>query len=192
MGAFQRRQQRFYRFASAGTAPAKGEGNHLVAAISFGFIKAPVGTGYTARNVAVTGCLSADTEAHGYWDFDVVEGQGAALNFRTQLFGNLSGLVQGCFGQQKEELFPAPAADDIFAAQIFLQDAGDVLQDLVTAIVAMLVIDTFEMIDIPHDHGERPLKTGGTIDLPLQELLEKTAIHQFGQGVEHGEFPQSG
>ena len=59
----------------------------------------------------------------------------------------------------------------------------ELLQDLVAAQVAVLVVDAFEIVDVDERHGERRAVAPGALDFLAQPVHEVAAVEETGQVV---------
>ena len=113
--------------------------------------------------------------------------QGDGLDRLAQAFGQGMGFAKGGFRQQQEKLFTAPACAQVAGAAAACQQAGHRLQGLVAEVVAILVVEALEVIEVEHDQGQRPLIAQAGAPQRRGLLIEATAVEQRGQRIALGQ-----
>src|SRR5262249_19082792 len=86
------------------------------------------------------------------------------------------------------ELLAAVASDQVVRAGEAGQPAGDDLDDLVTDLVSVLVVDVLEVIDVDHHRDQSVPVAPGAGQLPLGQLEEVPAACDAGQVVDRGQL----
>src|ERR1700723_1608979 len=71
----------------------------------------------------------------------------------------------------------------IFSAEVVAKAARSVQQHLVTAVVAVFIVDGFEVIKIEHDEGECGALSSGAADGLCADLLQRPSVEQASQRV---------
>ena len=72
-----------------------------------------------------------------------------------QTFRNASGRFQLKTGGKDQKLLPSITTDNVFLPQIFPEYLRNPTQNLVAALVAEVVVNALEVVDIAHDQGGR-------------------------------------
>ena len=80
--------------------------------------------------------------------------------------------------EQGRKLFPTPARDQIAVAKRSAKAGRHTSQHAIADIVAMLVVDALEVIDIEEDDTESCARALGALDLTRQRTLESTTVGQ--------------
>ena len=68
-------------------------------------------------------------------------------------------------GQHHDELLAAVARERVDLADLLLDPVRQLAQHRVAAGVPVLVVDLLEVVEVEHQHGERPVEPGGALDL---------------------------
>jgi hypothetical protein len=109
-------------------------------------------------------------DAGGYAD----RSDGLQPGLNSQVPGHLPQLVgasarhlRGCPGEYEHELLTAVATRDVVASRPFLKKRPEGTEQLVTQLMAEVIIDFFEMIQIEHHHRHRRVASKGTPHLAL-------------------------
>jgi hypothetical protein len=96
----------------------------------------------------------------------------------------LTGLHESDTADRECELVAAETDDRLVRANVGLDRADDVAEQLVTGRMAELVVDLFEALDVHDDEYERLARSPGTGDLSAQGLLPDSAAVGPGEVVE--------
>ena len=91
-------------------------------------------------------------------------------------------------GEHHEELFTAPARDDIGFAQAGGDGAGHLRQHLVASPVPQPVVDALEVIDVDHRQAESAARTHGAVFLGVHELQHAAPVDEAREFVMRGQF----
>src|SRR6266851_765147 len=120
---------------------------HPVSAVLFRLVKRLVHPFHqVARTVRFCECGDPEAHRHGPPDFrNYLVG-----NARSQPVEQHLRHVELRLGQEEGEFLPAPAGDVIAPSQAFAHQPGNVFEHRVSGLVAKLVVDDFEQIDIGH------------------------------------------
>ena len=92
--------------------------------------------------------------------------------------------------QDHHEFLAAVAAEDVLVAELRIDDLGDLLQAVVAAGVAQLVVDRLEMVDIDEQHRQRRALAVRVLEGARQRLVETAAIQRAGQRIDFGGVAQ--
>ena len=86
--------------------------------------------------------------------------------------------------QQDDEFFAAPADHRVIGPALLLKTAADRLQGEVAEMVAVGIVDSFEMVDIQkeHGHGFVPPEAAGAF--VVEDVSEITAVFHTGKRIE--------
>src|SRR5258708_15479423 len=83
------------------------------------------------------------------------------------------------------------AADGMVTPRGCFQWASYFLEDEISDGMAVVVVKSFEEVDVRHDHSERLAASPVTLDFPLHVAEDGAAVPQSGQGVVSGLVLQS-
>ena len=89
-------------------------------------------------------------------------------------------------GQQHDELVAAVAADHVVVAQLAAQRGGDQAQLLVAGLVAPIVVDRLEVVEVEQQADERRVLAAGARDLLAHADVQRAVVGQAGEGVGGG------
>src|SRR5436190_3817501 len=101
-------------------------------------------------------------------------------DFLPQLFSQLRGLFQARARTYEHELFASPATQSVGVACVRTQDLAQLAQHTITAIVAALIVDALEVIDIDDDDARRHPRSVERLD----ESLDAMTVQDIGQRIE--------
>src|SRR5579859_1124688 len=93
------------------------------------------------------------------------------------------GLIAGGAGQQDQDLLAAGTEDEIALAHPLGQKAPDRLQHAVACLVAVMVVEPLEIIEIGHDHRQLLAVLIGLGRQLTADIVEHAAVMQPGQAV---------
>ena len=105
------------------------------------------------------------------------------LNDRAEPVGEAGGAVGVGLGQHDDELLAAVAGDRVDLADLGAHPAGQLDQHRVADLVAVLVVDGLEPVEVEHQRGERPAEPGRALDLVAEADREVAVVPQAGQRV---------
>ena len=88
---------------------------------------------------------------------------GRGLDGRPQALGQHLGVGERRSREHHEELLAAEAVGEVEGAQLLAQRVGDVDEDRVAALVAVLVVDGLEVVEVGHDHADRLARERGLL-----------------------------
>ena len=111
----------------------------------------------------------------------------AGFDHLAQRFGDRSGLVAGHTLHDHQKLLATPSRHRILHPHAGLQDLGNSLQNAISGVMAVLVIDCFEMINIDHHHRVAALPCGKKVKCTLCD----PSVGNTRQGVGIGCLAQS-
>ena len=92
------------------------------------------------------------------------------------------GLVDS-LGQEQDEFIAAIAGDDIEGAQVALQRLRDLHQQPVAVVVAALVVDLLEVVDIQIGERKRPLVALGAGEFERGRLDKSSSVEKTRQRI---------
>jgi len=101
----------------------------------------------------------------------------------TESLRYIEGLCPVRFNDDCGKLLSAGAAKDVHAAQSFIHQARDDLQNKIASPVPPCVVDRFEVVDIDHQQRERTVETDCASQFALRQINEVAAIEEPGQVV---------
>ncbi len=113
-----------------------------------------------------------------------------AVQQRPQPFSLLHRRLGTGVRQQQQKLFATPARHHILLAHRNLKRSRQRFQHLVTDVVAELIVDVLEMVDIDQHQRERAPRAVFTRHFILQPLRHRSSITQLGQKIGAGGFFQ--
>lgn len=108
----------------------------------------------------------------------------------SQSLDNAFGLGQGRGRHQGRELVPADPGGDIGLAADLLEQVRDPYDHLISTLMAVIVVDRLELVDIDHDDGEGDMVAVGVGDGLNMLLVEEAAVVDSGKAVHAGHFFQ--
>src|SRR5882724_12337441 len=114
-----------------------------------------------------------------------------ALAVFPQLFGALLSDFQGCVGHNQEEFFPTDTTGDVFTSNLRIEHGAQFAQNDVAGLVAVGIVEAFEVIDIQQNRAEVLARASGTAQLAFERLLHEPAVEESGKGIANGENAQS-
>src|SRR5262249_45207133 len=91
------------------------------------------------------------------------------------------------FDQHEHELLTAVAGEEILTADRLAGALGEFTQDEVAAQVAVLVVDSLELVDVEHQHGERPEVALGAGHFAVEELEQVALVMDLREAVDDRE-----
>ncbi len=91
------------------------------------------------------------------------------------------------FFEEDSEFFAAVSGRDIDFADGGLEDLSDLVKDAVACGVSVGIVDTFEVVDIEHQDGERAFESAGGFELCVSAFHEGAVVEESGQSVTRGE-----
>ena len=160
-----------------------------VAAGMLGLVEAFVGQGdevvlgKTGAGGAGAGHADADGDPVGF--AAIVED--VFFGGLTNFFGDHQGLFDTGFRQDKDELLPPVAGDEVVFPDDGLGDATEFAQEKITGLVTVGVVEFFEMIDVRQQQGEGPFGADRPVDFRVEEVLKIAVIVNLGETVEVGQ-----
>lgn len=86
-------------------------------------------------------------------------------------------------GEREDELLPSPPATQILRTKALGQQASESRQDVISALVAIPVVDGLEVIDGAEDERERPSAAGTGRERTREGLEEPASTHEPGERV---------
>ncbi len=92
--------------------------------------------------------------------------------------------------QQSYKLIPPVAADEISAAEPFLEDGRHILKHLVSARVAVRIVEQLEVVQIHHDYGEAPARSLAPRYFRLQHGVDAAMVQETSDRIPFGEEPR--
>ncbi len=123
----------------------------------------------------------ADTDACTDLQFDVVDGERLA-DFFDDGHGHLfAGLAIGNMGDDHREFVPATTRHRINLTQYRTDSGGNLLQEPVSHVVSVGVVDGLEVIDIDKQHTQHGGIALGVRDFQREAVVEQQPVGQVGQ-----------
>src|SRR5712692_2174760 len=104
----------------------------------------------------------------------------------------MQGLLRVRAGQQRNEFLAAEPGNQVSLAQLVSQKRRDVPQHLIAGVVAEVVVDTFEVVQVTEQHRKRPSEAKAVSQLLLERLLEVAGVVEPRLGIELGQVGQVG
>lgn len=105
------------------------------------------------------------------------------FNAEADVFGLVCSHIDIAVGQKNDQLFAAVAARDIGFAQVASDCCRAVAQYGIALGVPILVVQTFEVIEVDHDHGEIAVLTLGQANEAVDGIFHVPPVVKAGQGV---------
>ena len=88
--------------------------------------------------------------------------------------------------EQHDELVAAVAADHVVVAQLAAQRRGDHSQLLVARLVAAVVVDRLEVVEVDQEADQRRAVAAGARDLLAHADVQRAVVRQAREGVRGG------
>ena len=107
----------------------------------------------------------------------------ALLDARAQALGDDVRRAAPGVGQQREELLAAEAAELVLGAQPLAQRARDRHERGVAGVMAVLVVEQLEVVDVDHRDRQRPAVAARAADQPGEPREHVAAVEQAGERV---------
>lgn len=128
----------------------------------------------------------ADPEARGNPYLRPGKGKQVFGDSQAQTICYLDGVVEVGEGQYQKELLATIAGDPIdIVTDHPLHLCHHLLENEVTRLVAMGVVDAFEMIEIAEENGDGVVVSPRPLHFPGQVGVDATPVKASGQGVSH-------
>lgn len=86
-------------------------------------------------------------------------------------------------GRDYHELFPAKTRDQVGATDCCEQATGEFLQDEIPTLVAVFIVDPFEVIDVDHEETERLPRAMGARDFAQERFVEQSAVCKMRERI---------
>ena len=96
---------------------------------------------------------------------------------------DLGGVGVRCAGKDGDELFATEPGDVVNLAEIVAEATRGVREDGIAAVVAMLVVDGLEAVEVEDDEGEVGASAARVFECVATDLFESSAVEQAGEGV---------
>src|SRR5689334_391983 len=155
-----------------------GGGDHAVAAAALGQVQRLVGLPECVLETLV-GMRDGHAEA-GRDRQRILRDEVRLHDLVAQLLGQIRGLRQVRTGADQHELLAAPAAQPIGVARVRAQDFAHGAQHAIATVVAALVVDALEVIEVDHDDAGVHARGLQVFDEPLDAV----PIQHIGERVE--------
>lgn len=159
------------------------QNGYAVAALLLGEVERPVAATKDLKPRGVGGEHGGDAEAGGEVDLLAEMLDGEAGETEAEILGDLGGAGVGGIGQDGNELFAAQAGNVVDVTEIVAKAACGTVQNCISPIVAMGIVDGFEAVEVEDDQGESGAPAAGDVDGFGADLLERAAIEQAGKRV---------
>src|SRR5690606_28187254 len=158
--------------------------DHRLASTVLGPIQLGVGGAQQARRVVAIGRVAgyADRHRHGRQAATVVLDH-HRFHRDADFFGARRATVWRHFRQDQGEFLAAVAAGDVFVARVRGQHLCEMDEDRVAAVVAVLVVEALEVVDVQHQQRQRPAATLTARQFALQGFLQIAPVEQAGEGI---------
>jgi hypothetical protein len=178
-------------------APTKGLYQALarddaVLALALGFVHRRIRAGKQVVDAFILGSEAGQALADGDAERLVVMVEAQPLNLPLQAFGHLHGHVWRAAGKHCGEFLTADPPEHIAATQCPASALGDPLQHVVAFLVAVGVVDHFEVIDVQQQERQRRALLPCLFELAMGAVEEVPAIAALGQPVGGGQALQFG
>ena len=101
----------------------------------------------------------------------------------AQPFGERAGVVDVAAGQRERELLAAVASEHVGGAQLRRPRGGDLLQQPVAGLMAVVVVVDLELVEVGEPHAERRPLALRPRELALERLVPRAPVGQAGEVV---------
>src|SRR5882762_6892282 len=105
------------------------------------------------------------------------------LHLVPQPLGEGNRRVQNSARQNKKKLLSAVSPHAVNLTRLVLEESRDFLEDRVARLVAVVIVDGLELVDVAHHDRHRLMQTNGVVPLLLQTFLERPPILDSSQSV---------
>lgn len=133
------------------------------------------------------GNADADSEVHRA---SVGKNKGMRLDTTANSFRRRDRAVAIHVLQHGDELFAAPAAEGIDRSQPLMDERGEGPQHLVARIVAIAIVQAFEVIEVHEEKGDPGIVPFRTCTFFGSSVQESPTVELTGQWVETGHVGQ--
>ena len=128
----------------------------------------------------------------GHCQAVAVEIEFRCLKFRADTIDHTHGVLLGRMRQHKKKFFASDTAANIAASRFFFQNLRKRLEDGVTRVVSMGIIDSLEMVQVGQRDPKGKAVPGRTAQLPRRPVFNCAPIWKAGQRIGKGKFLQYG
>ena len=156
-----------------------------IASLVLGHVESFVGTADHGRHGLSRQQLGQPTADRDV-ESQTLEVIGSLADRATRMLGDALHLFQGRVRKHDRELLAAVTRHEVPVWRPLPQDAGDASQDRVTRLMAIVVVEVLEVIDVEHHDRGRSTALGHRLVGFAHGLVERAAIGQHGQGVGAG------
>src|SRR5262249_6080206 len=156
-----------------------------VAAVALGRVEVLVGQADQlggGQRLLAGGAGHAEADRHGVRLPFVLER--VPLDQGADALGDGGGALAGRLRQHDGELLAAVAGEQLLLADARLDAGGQLAERVVAAQVAQVVVDRLEVVQVHHDHRQRPAVPGRAGQLAVEELQQVALVVDVGQGVD--------
>src|SRR5439155_11995274 len=105
------------------------------------------------------------------------------LDSKSDALGYDHRVVQRSLWQQEDKLIAAKASRNIVVTQVAPHNVSHHLEDIITHIVPVRIIDLLEEIDVEHQHGKSTMIPRTDRDELIQLTLQVGAVQKAGERV---------
>ena len=161
----------------------ESEDLYAISSLLFGNVEGTVATTQDLKPCRVGGEQCGYSEAGGDANLLALMFDGKPCKTTAEIFGDLGCAGVSYAGKNRNELFAAQASHVIFSAEIVAKATRGVQQHFVTAVVAVFIVDGFEVVQIEHDEGQGGVVVAGTTDSLCADLLQRPSVEQTSERV---------
>ena len=125
------------------------------------------------------------SEAHGVTDGIAEAFADSALDLFPDGFCLCSGFLYVCIHHDHDEFLTAPAIDTVGGFRISLHDTGHVLQNLISGVMTVGIVDGLELVDVTDKEGQLPIRIRDDLVVGTLEIRKEP-------GTASGNLPPRG
>ena len=167
-------------------------GDDAVLALALGLVHRRIRAGKQVVDAFIFGSEAGQALADGDAERLAVMAEAQPLNLPLQALGHLHGHVRRATGEHRGEFLAADPPEHIAATQRPTPALGDPLQHVVAFLVAVGVVDHFEVIDVQQQERQRRALLSRLFEFVVGAFEEMPAVAALGQDVGGGQALQFG
>ncbi|KFB72423.1 MAG: hypothetical protein AW09_002394 [Candidatus Accumulibacter phosphatis] len=156
---------------------------HLVAPTLLGRVAGNIRLTQELGGVFDAGRDGRQPDAHSDLEAAPCPGKSVIVDGCDEVFGDLTGLLQGAVVEQQAELVATQPGQGITLAKHPGQNAFDLFEQFIPCSMTGRVIDDLELIQVEITEGMMGAVLFGTGECTVQPFFELTPVNQPGEGV---------
>ena len=168
-----------------------GRGHEKVSRGSLGSTQSGVRIPQQSSKLGFSRQFRRSPNANGALCSPVLLSENAGFKRHAETFGDPCGLVEVHARQKDHKLVPALSTDDCGTIPDQLLDhLRDIPEGHIAGVMAVLVIEGLERIDVTHQRGDRLAQVTRVVKGLSGDRVEPSAVQQSGQRVHRGQIEE--